>query len=655
MSGYIGQQLGIGQQQVFTYVCTAGQTSFSGVDSNSYVLNYTVGFVDAFLNGRRLTPGLDYTATDGSSLTLLAAANASDVLFVSALSQFSTANWVTNAVNYVYTATAGQTSFSGLDSNNQTLSYVNGTILVSVNGLQLPQSDYTATNGSTVILNSGINAGDIVQIFSLRTMNPVNIFTQTQSDARYLQLTGGTLTTNNLTVGTSSYFVSNGNVGIANTSPANKLAITGDIYVANSSGNRTFYLDTGGSITLTGGRTTPSTGGTILSYNGINNDFTANGRNAPMTGGWATMRINMGPTYDGFYIVGDNSQTSAYMQIQSCSSNTFTTQMIFNSSGNMGLGTASPSNVKIHVTANNTIGGAAYCDFLRATNSGGTNPNKTFRLNSTGGVEIINSAYTNTIFSLSDSGINMIGGGQASGSSSNDGTSNYLAFNNNGSQIYDDGNMHIHSRASGQGMWINTNGGAINFGNQIPVSGGAVATGITMGSSSTLKAYLSVYGSKSYSIGSYGYLATGGSGTGSSTTANFSIYCDNRMNAVEFDATSDERLKDIQGTIPLDNAINFIKNVNGLYYTWKPGFGDEGLKSGFGAQSLHKAGFDHMVSGIENDKVEGKVDDDGWVHPDKLQLTVNYNEAIPYHHEVIKNLLERIEQLESKIKDLENK
>jgi Collagen triple helix repeat (20 copies) len=60
----------------------------------------------------------------------------------------------------------------------------------------------------------------------------------------------------------------------------------------------------------------------------------------------------------------------------------------------------------------NTQGGTGYYDFLKATNSSGgaTNPNKSFRLNSTGAFEIINSAYSSTIFSLADNGNAVIAG-----------------------------------------------------------------------------------------------------------------------------------------------------------------------------------------------------------------------------------------------------
>lgn len=64
------------------------------------------------------------------------------------------------------------------------------------------------------------------------------------------------------------------------------------------------------------------------------------------------------------------------------------------------------SNSSIIVAGTNTKGGAGYHDFLSASNGGAgvTNPNKSFRINSTGGLEIVNSAYNGVPFVLSDSG-----------------------------------------------------------------------------------------------------------------------------------------------------------------------------------------------------------------------------------------------------------
>jgi hypothetical protein len=121
----------------------------------------------------------------------------------------------------------------------------------------------------------------------------------------------------------------------------------------------------------------------------------------------------------------------------------------------------SGSNPAIQITGNDTFGGEGYTNFLRATNNfdGATNPNKTFRLTSTGDLEIINSAYDATLLQITDSGLITTGpaGGinipLASSVTSNIAASNYLGLNNNNGQIFSDGNLHIHS--SDGSIWLN--------------------------------------------------------------------------------------------------------------------------------------------------------------------------------------------------------
>lgn len=79
--------------------------------------------------------------------------------------------------------------------------------------------------------------------------------------------------------------------------------------------------------------------------------------------------------------------------------------------GNLGIALTAPTGsgadkVGITVSGSNTNGGTNYLDFLKATNNavGATNINKYFRLNSTGGIEIVNSAYSSVIFTLTDNG-----------------------------------------------------------------------------------------------------------------------------------------------------------------------------------------------------------------------------------------------------------
>jgi hypothetical protein len=309
------------------------------------------------------------------------------------------------------------------------------------------------------------------------------------------------------------------------------------------------------------------------------------------------------------------------------------------------------------VSGSNTVGGTDYNDFIRVTNTaaGATNPNKTIRVNVTGGIEFLNSAYNALTLTLTDGGVLSVGGGNAAVTSNNDPSANYLSFNNNFTAIYDDGNTHIHSRSNGGSMWINTNNGAIILGNQSPVLGGGAASAIIMGSASTTtRAYANIYGSKTYTIGSYGYLATIGAGTGAGTTAPYSLYCDNRIEATEFDATSDERLKDIQGEIPLNDAITLVNNLKPIKYTWKNGE-DKGIKSGYSAQQVEKAGFRHLIGHIPNEDLKATTDNDGFTSPEGFQLTMNYDQVTPYHGVVIKHLLEEIEKLKEEIKELKDK
>jgi hypothetical protein len=431
---------------------------------------------------------------------------------------------------------------------------------------------------------------------------------------------------------------------------------------------------------------------------------------------------------------------------------TLTSLAVTNSSATPVTVTYTPATrvgVGILSTGKDTVGGTGYFDFFRATNttSGVASGSKTMRLNNVGTLEILNSAYTATILSVTDAGF--IAVNKATGVTDGVPANNAIAMNNN-SYIYDDGNYHLTSKAGV--IWLNANdGSAVNINTQMPTgitggglnvqgavksygagsstafisSGANVVSGValqldsgtagtaaqmairdtstvsstmyfdvstggsahgsfqfrssnaftqlmalsnsqvainkqTLFGGGSFGAYVTITGTNSYTLGGpYGYLSGGGAGSvgggGNSGNVGWSLQCIGRIQVGEIDATSDERLKDIQGTIPLDRALQFVRAVDGILYTWKPGFGDEGLKSGFGAQSVHKAGFDHMVAPIPNDRVEGSTDADGFTSPDKFQLTLNYMEAIPYHHEVIKHLLDRIEQLEATVKRLELK
>lgn len=71
---------------------------------------------------------------------------------------------------HTYTATAGQTSFSGAGAENVSLSYSDEMYIdVYQNGVKLSPADYTATTGTTVVLAQGASADDIVEVLKYDT------------------------------------------------------------------------------------------------------------------------------------------------------------------------------------------------------------------------------------------------------------------------------------------------------------------------------------------------------------------------------------------------------------------------------------------------------------------------------------------------------
>ena len=154
--------LGAYQQTSYRYISTTGQTVITGNDENGNSLNYSTDQIDVFLNGILLFDSADYTQTNNTTLTMTSALDSADDLNII----WRRGQLVRpNVKVYEYTATAGQNTFSGADLSNTTLSYVPAAVQVFVNGILLKSSaDYTATNGTTVVLTVAASLGDDVAI-----------------------------------------------------------------------------------------------------------------------------------------------------------------------------------------------------------------------------------------------------------------------------------------------------------------------------------------------------------------------------------------------------------------------------------------------------------------------------------------------------------
>jgi hypothetical protein len=173
------------------YGLTSSTSTALGTGSKTFTTNLS-DTQTAFAVGQRVriaytpNPTVDYmegiiTAFSGTSLTVLVDLSASTGTysawnFLTAGQQGATGptgsagptgptGAAPNATytRTAFTATAGQTTF--------TVTYVVGFIEVFVNGVLLTGSEYTASNGTTVVLSTACSAGDIVETIAYNTIN----------------------------------------------------------------------------------------------------------------------------------------------------------------------------------------------------------------------------------------------------------------------------------------------------------------------------------------------------------------------------------------------------------------------------------------------------------------------------------------------------
>ena len=110
------------------------------------------------------------------------------------------------SARFKYTASGGQTTFTGSDDNGNTLAYDAGFADVYLNGVKLVNgTDVTITSGTSVVLASGATAGDILDLVGFGTFNVAaiaasSITSGTMADARLpTTMAGKTLTGANVT------------------------------------------------------------------------------------------------------------------------------------------------------------------------------------------------------------------------------------------------------------------------------------------------------------------------------------------------------------------------------------------------------------------------------------------------------------------------
>ena len=156
-----------GANEIITtdFTATNAQTSFSV--SYSAINDH----VNVYYNGVKLSPD-EYTATSGSTVVLDVGATTGSTISIEVIKALSLASG-SDITDHEFTATASQTTFTisgGYNASNSDLD-------VFVNGIKIPAADYTATNGTTVVLGTACAVNDQVTVKVIK----VTVLTSTVS------------------------------------------------------------------------------------------------------------------------------------------------------------------------------------------------------------------------------------------------------------------------------------------------------------------------------------------------------------------------------------------------------------------------------------------------------------------------------------------
>ena len=276
-----------------------------------------------------------------------------------------------------------------------------------------------------------------------------NLFSSFTSTATLQTVTNyGNSTTNIITISnttpatstTSGALVVSGGMGIGG-----NLFIGGNLSIA---GNTTFINTT--VITTSDTIAAPAINAGTIGNSGAT--FTGATQTLTSTSQAASFTTSGGGQHIGYHTgaIGANSANSGAFTTLTASGNT-----TLNNYANIYIATGSISQASALTVVGNVYGqgGIGYLDFLKLQNtySAVTNPNKYFRIDQSGAIQIINSAYTNNIFNLTDAGDLTVPGkltmstgvfwsngaayssGGGGGSTSPGGANTYVQFNDGGS------------------------------------------------------------------------------------------------------------------------------------------------------------------------------------------------------------------------------
>ena len=184
----------------YRFVAAANQTLFGGVDADGSTLSYTPSTVQVFLNGILLTSGTDYTASNGTTITLVDAASAGfELLIYDYTKQFNInvidASFVDSAYIQARQATADLSTIdSAYIQARQDLSSIDSAYVQArlINWNVVNTTPYNAAANSKLLVNtssskiinlpSSPSVGDEVRIVDADGLSATNNITVASSN-----------------------------------------------------------------------------------------------------------------------------------------------------------------------------------------------------------------------------------------------------------------------------------------------------------------------------------------------------------------------------------------------------------------------------------------------------------------------------------------
>jgi hypothetical protein len=131
----------------YRFTASGGETSLSGLDDNGLTLSYLPGKEQVYLNGILLVRTTDYTATNGTSITSLAALAASDIVEIITFTSFELADAIVvtdfDAKGDILVASAADTLGKLTVGTNGHYLKANSAVGLGVEWAEVPNPDLT--------------------------------------------------------------------------------------------------------------------------------------------------------------------------------------------------------------------------------------------------------------------------------------------------------------------------------------------------------------------------------------------------------------------------------------------------------------------------------------------------------------------------------